>query len=186
MNFNLIFVIGHFVMLMFEHSAESASPDAGCSLSSAGRKRCTRRVDTETLAAGHLQDNFPSDMRQHSLFIMHKASSCDIFHWLLRPLQQSKNIWHLKIGCILNHCKHHLFSKQQLGGKNNLGLKLCMVLPCKISRVGFVTFAFLEVWGKGCLMATKWKESCGTGGYGSQTCREVVPWRLALGSNFGI
>lgn len=54
-NFNLNFFTASFVVSMFECSAESAPPDAGCSLSSAGRKRCTRRVDAETLAAGYLQ-----------------------------------------------------------------------------------------------------------------------------------
>lgn len=75
-----------------------------------------------------------------------KPISCGIFLWLLSPLQKSKNIWHLKIGYILNHCKRHLFWKKQLVGKNNLGLKPCMKLPFKISGVGFVIFIFLEVW----------------------------------------
>lgn len=77
-----------------------------------------------------------------------KPSSYGIFLWLLSPLQKSKNIWHLKIGYILNHCKRHLFSKKQLVEKNNLGLKPCMKLPFKISGVGFVIFIFLEVWGR--------------------------------------
>jgi len=54
-NFSVNVRIASFVVSMFEGSAESARPDAGCSLSSADRKCCTRRVDAESLSAGSLR-----------------------------------------------------------------------------------------------------------------------------------
>lgn len=144
----LNFLTASFVVLIFACSAELALPDAGCSLSITGRKCCTRRVDTGTLAAGHLQQEIISWVAWDSVVCISckKPISCGIFLCLLSPLQKSKNIWHLKIGYILNHCKRHLFSKKQLVEKNNLGLKPCMKLPFKISGIGFVIFIFLEVW----------------------------------------
>lgn len=69
---NLNFLTASFVVLIFGCSAELALPDAGCSLSITGRKCCTRRVETVTLAAGALArgDNFLNGMRQHGLYIM--------------------------------------------------------------------------------------------------------------------
>lgn len=178
-NLNLNFFAAGFVVSVFEYSAELALPEAGCSLSSAGRKCYIRRVDTETLAAGHLQWEIISWVSWDSVVCSSckKPSSWGIFLWLLSPLQKCKNIWYLKIGYILNCCRCHLFSKKQLAEKNNLGLKPCMKLPFKISGVGFVIFIFLKVWGKGCLMATDRKQKCGTRMYALQTCRKVVLWR---------
>lgn len=131
------------------------------------------------VAAGRLQWEIISRVAWDSVVCSSckKPSFRGIFLWLPSPLQKIKNIWHLKIGYILNHCKCHLFSKKQLVEKNNLGLKPCMKLPFKISGVGFVIFIFLEVWRKGCLMATERKQKCGTTVYVLQTCREVASWR---------
>lgn len=71
-NFNLNCLIASCVMSMFQCSAESALPEAACSLSPAGRKHCMRRVDPKqggcwSLAMG---DNVLRDMKQCGLFSM--------------------------------------------------------------------------------------------------------------------
>lgn len=97
-----------------------------------------------SVVAGCLQQEIISRVAWDSMVCSSckKLSLHGIFLWLLSPLQKSKNMWHLKIGYILNHRKCHLFSKKQLVEKNNLGLKPCMKLSFKISGVGFVIFIF--------------------------------------------
>lgn len=74
-SFNLNYLTASYVMSMFQCSAESALPEAACSLSPAGRKHCLRRVDPEQggcwpFAIG---DNVPRGMKQCGLLSMYKA-----------------------------------------------------------------------------------------------------------------
>lgn len=93
-NFYLNVLAASFFMSKFECSAESALPDAGCSLWSADRKRCTRRVDAETLAVGHLQGEIISRVAWDRVVCSSckKPNSHGMFLWLLGPLRKSKNM----------------------------------------------------------------------------------------------